>query len=582
MKVSKLGKRIMFYMIGTTAVLGILFSVILFVNTGLTVNKSVGSQAINTATNISALLDGDKYKEFSENPTESDLYWELREELNELRLQNGVMYAYTYAVPEKDAPVTFLVDGMPLDDIEGAAAIGDASSATKYKDVEMVLQGTNHHTGLLADDDFGQFLSSFVPLYDSNGQVVAILGVDIAATQIGAIKNGILATSLPISIGVIILIGFTALFVVYRFIRAALNPLVMMQQASTLFSDGDITGAEKIVKTVTYKHDNEITDFAKSFTHSLLKIKVTLTDINDTSQGVETAVGALGETMVSVRTSNDSIAESIILIAAGGEEQRGNNSEVVSAMEEMATGIQRISESSATVAESSSDMTSLVELSVQDTRAVVIQVQNIEMSVLATESHVKVLGEKYRSIEEMVEVITGIANQTNLLALNAAIEAARAGEYGKGFAVVAGEVRNLAELSRKSAEEIRSHLTTFEEVTNQALNEMGNSSKLVISGTQSVIAIGQNLDRVLESVLRVDEEIQDVSAVTEEMSASSEEVLASSEHMSGIMNENLTRTTGVAESSGEQVEIVSRLEETITELRDSSKKMAESIKHFRI
>ena len=58
-------------------------------------------------------------------------------------------------------------------------------------------------------------------------------------------------------------------------------------------------------------------------------------------------------------------------------------------------------------------------------------------------------------INELTGNILDIASQTNLLALNASIEAARAGEAGKGFAVVADEIRNLADNSRDTANDIQ-------------------------------------------------------------------------------------------------------------------------------
>jgi hypothetical protein len=65
------------------------------------------------------------------------------------------------------------------------------------------------------------------------------------------------------------------------------------------------------------------------------------------------------------------------------------------------------------------------------------------------------LNESLHQVAGIANVISEIASQTRMLALNATIEAARAGDAGKGFAVVAGEVKNLANTTASSTEQIR-------------------------------------------------------------------------------------------------------------------------------
>ena len=115
-----------------------------------------------------------------------------------------------------------------------------------------------------------------------------------------------------------------------------------------------------------------------------------------------------------------------------------------------------------------------------------VTMRDMRQKVEAIAQRAKLLGERAHKIDEILELINGIAGQTNLLALNAAIEAARAGDACNGFAVVAAEVRKLAERSLHSTESISEILAAVRDETNatimateQGANQAGEVGELM-------------------------------------------------------------------------------------------------------
>lgn len=98
----------------------------------------------------------------------------------------------------------------------------------------------------------------------------------------------------------------------------------------------------------------------------------------------------------------------------------------------------------------------------------------------------KILNQKTNEIKDIINIISDLSEQTNLLSLNASIEAARAGEYGRGFKVVANEVRNLAEQSRKSTQEISL-------IINEVINEVNKN----VSSVQTLNILNDNQDDLI-------------------------------------------------------------------------------------
>ena len=174
------------------------------------------------------------------------------------------------------------------------------------------------------------------------------------------------------------------------------------------------------------------------------------------------------------------------------------------------------------------------------------QVKTSEANGVLVTEKVTGLKEYADRMQEIMGLISNVADQTGLLALNASIEAARAGDAGRGFGVVASEISGLSEQTNAAAgditELIKNIVNSIEEaanamslllestqVQNESVGTTAENFEKIFSSTKGIISESANLKDAVDVVTaenqRIEEQIGQVSSITEEVTARSEETL---------------------------------------------------------
>jgi phosphate/phosphite/phosphonate ABC transporter binding protein len=290
---------------------------------------------------------------------------------------------------------------------------------------------------------------------------------------------------------------------------------------------------------------------------SIEEMTVTINSISDitheVSEGVDTTTASLQEFSASIKE-----------VVEHANELSRVSDETLSAVEEITTSIKQVEGSakesaglSRRVAEDASTLgMAAINKSVEG-------MESIRTSVKRTAEVVQQLEGRSEEIGSILNVIDDITDQTTLLALNAAILAAQAGEHGKGFSVVANEIKDLAERTALSTQEIGKLIADVRGEVRDAVHAMDEGMTSVDEGVSQAKEAATTLRKILDSSRKSAEMSASIERATAEQASSARYVIEAIDRVRHMV-EQIVRATS------EQSKGVSHIMEAAERIRDAS------------
>ena len=365
------------------------------------------------------------------------------------------------------------------------------------------------------------------------------------------------------------------LVVFFVILTQIVNPLKKTSTKLNKIIEDINSGKGDLTERVEVKGKDEIGQLASGINNFIESLQGIMVRITDNSRRLETIVGSVSG---SVATANESSTD----ISAVMEELSASMEEVSATVANINSSAEVVNDNVVELASASNDLydyaTDMQKRASELERNAVHNKQNatnmIE-SILATLTKAIEDSKSIDQINGLTGEILSISSQTNLLALNASIEAARAGEAGKGFAVVADEIRQLAENSKNTANNIQ----YINELVTVAVKELiKNSNELVdyinnnvLPDYDGLVASGKQYN---EDAMHVNDVVGQFNVMSGELSNLVKSITDAIDGISTAVEESANGVSTAAMNTGELVRDINQISEEM----ESNNEVAEKLK----
>lgn len=143
---------------------------------------------VRTGAVLAAFIDGDLHKTFTSREQESGEDYKRALLPFESTLEADPSIAFVYTAILRNDKVYFVLDPTPSGDADGDGVDDKAHIMDVYPEAsEEMLRALKEQTVVTSEepyvDRWGSFVSGYIPFYDTDGQFVGVLGIDIDSTN---------------------------------------------------------------------------------------------------------------------------------------------------------------------------------------------------------------------------------------------------------------------------------------------------------------------------------------------------------------------------------------------------------------
>ena len=407
-----------------------------------------------------------------------------------------------------------------------------------------------------------------------------VLGSLCLAATVGGISTAVHASGIPVMPWITI---FIALGVGggmgYFLSRQLTRSFLVLRTATERASQGDLTVRLDLSRKPRFP--DETNDLAHSVHGMLESLRDLVGHVQRTADQASSAAQEMSGFTRGVSERNELIADAVAAAARGGVHQQEMLRDAGKLNRDIASAIQlnasRAREAFGFAAEANQKANSGVNIS----HLAIEKLRSVFERVDQAGSMVFQLEEKTRHVNQIIELITSVAQRTNLLSLNASIEAARAGEAGRGFSVVADEIRKLSENVGHSADEISKLILDIQNDTQRVADEMRESGQVIGEGRDDVNTIAHSLEEILEAVSEASSRSEEIFLEADNQERYAECLVESMDQIAKVAEDKATAIEEVASSSRDQHDAMAEMVASSNSLTDLSEELRGVLRRFR-